>query len=67
VLPQGAVALNILILIDCTENLLYNLNHFFMNFLPGEKYVVPSRNFLTKMFFAKKVMKLPDLMVHFYH
>jgi hypothetical protein len=36
---------------------------FYMNFLPGKKYGVPSQNFVKKMFCAKKVTKLPDLTV----
>ncbi len=60
-LLQGALAPNILILIDWTGNLLYQLKHFFMNFLPGEMNNV--------MFCAKKVTKLPSLTVrvHFYN
>jgi hypothetical protein len=34
---------------------------FYMNFLPGKKYGVPSQNFVKKC--AKKVTKLPDLTV----
>jgi hypothetical protein len=34
-----------------------------MNFLPENKYGVPSHNFVKKMFCAKKVTKLPDLTV----
>jgi hypothetical protein len=37
---------------------------FYMNFLPGKKYGVPSQNIAKKMFCAKKVTKLPDLTVH---
>ncbi len=58
-LPQGKLALNILILIYWTGNLLYQLKHFFMNFLPGEMN--------NLMFCAKKVTKLPSLTVHFYN
>jgi hypothetical protein len=58
VLPQGALARNILILIDWTENLLYHLNHFFMNFLPGEKYGVPSRNNVKNNVLCEKSYKI---------
>jgi hypothetical protein len=34
-----------------------------MNLLPEKKYRVPSRNFVKRMFCAKKVTKLPDLTV----
>ncbi len=64
--PQGSLALNSLILIYSTENLLFYLNHFFMNFLPGEIYGVP-HEISWKIMFAKKVTKLPDLTVHFYY
>ncbi len=36
---------------------------FYMNFLPGKKYGVPSQKFVKKMFCAKKVTKLPNLTV----
>jgi hypothetical protein len=35
----------------------------FYEFTTIKKYGVPSRNFVTKMFSAKKVTKLPDLTV----